>query len=227
MRSKSRIYDFIYRCAMILTMDDINRQLLDQAITNTFMWNFKKGDNIVYNFGVIWALYDAKSGANSTREKKMYIKPIILLQMSIVECILDDFVNRVKDHVYDKVPNISDSQIENFKTKKSDRLENYIAAAKKHNLFNRRQDFYTTMDRLRQARNRFHIQNTKNTPPLNEHDLFTEALLVQCEEILETVVHTMMSKFYRGIKPELQFSKVPLPWPRRTHLPDFEDASLS
>jgi len=186
------------------------------------MWSFKKGDNIVYNFEVIWELYRAKNSAGVSHQGK-YIKPIVLLQVSIIECILDDFVNRVIGHVRDRVPNITPSQINDFKTKKRDKLEHYISAAKKHNLFDTDNDFYDEMDLLRKARNRSHIQNTKYTEPANESSLFNTALLGKSEYVFEVVLERMMTKFFRGTVLSIQFADVPLPWPRVNVLPIVEE----
>lgn len=189
-----------------------------QAITGTFMWSFKKGDNIVYNFDIVWELYKARDAADASHKKK-YNKPIILLQVSIIECILDDFVNRIGQHVHDRVPNITPTQIKDFKTRKIDKLEPYIAASKKHNLFDANDRFYADMDLLRRARNRFHIQNANHLRPANESSLFTSELLHKSERVFEVVLERMMTKFFRGSALNIQFADVPLPWPRVIPLP--------
>jgi hypothetical protein len=177
-----------------MNADEYDR--VGRAITGTFMWSFKKGDNIVYNFDIIWELYRARRAATATHKHK-YNKPIILLQMSIVECILDDFVNRVGQHVRDRIPNITPAQIADFRTKKRDKLEHYIAAAKKHDLFDADDAFYANMDLLRQARNRFHIQNAGRLDPADESVLFRGALLTMAENTFEVVLERMMGKFFR------------------------------
>ena len=200
-------------------MNQEQKEKIEKAITGTFMWSFKKGDNIVYNFEIIWEQYNAKAQAVTWSAKSKFNKPIILLLISIIECILDDFVNRVDQHVNDRVPNITSSQITDFKTKKRDKLEHYIAAAKLHNLFDADDAFYDDLDYLRKARNRFHIQNTKHQLDENESSIFTNSNVNKAERVFETVLERMMTKFFRGASLEIQFSEVPLPWSRATPLP--------
>lgn len=192
-------------------MNTDQRSHMEEAITGTFMWSFKKGDNIIYNFEIVWQLYSLKRTL-TLKDKPMLIKPIIIFQMAIVECILDDFVNRVRGHVNDRIPNISLNQIADFKIKTRDQLEQYIAASRKHDLFDSEDDFYNDMDILRKARNRLHIQNSKSLLPNNEHSLFNEKLLNMSERTIETVLYTMITKFYRGDRQNTEFSKLPLPW---------------
>src|SRR5260370_40723366 len=98
-------------------MNKEERELIEHAITDTFMWSFKKGDNIVYNFEILWELYKAKGGAEQSR-KQYYNKPITLLIVAIIECIFDDFINRVGQHVYDKIPNLTNKEIGLIRAKK-------------------------------------------------------------------------------------------------------------
>ncbi len=181
---------------------------LAEAITGTFMWSFKKGDNIIYNLEIVWELYEAK--ARST-DKRKYIKPIIVTLVSIIECILDDFAYRIRGHVIDAVPNISQADIEEFRTRKYDKLEHYIAASKKFNLFNQPSNFYDLMDELRKARNRVHIQNSRNQLATDEYNVFTEALLTKTQQVFEIVLATMITRFPRNRRTVAPHS-VPLPW---------------
>lgn len=189
-------------------MAPAQRDQLVEAITGTFMWSFKKGDNIVYNLEVVWELYNAKAVSTDGRK---YNKPILVILVSIIECILDDFSHRIVGHVNDRVPNISQADIAKFKTRKYDKLEHYIAAAKKFNLFSKPDSFYDLMDELRKARNRVHIQNTKNQLAADEYNVFTDALLAKAQHVFEIVLGTMIVKFPRGSRAVAPRS-VPLPW---------------
>lgn len=189
-------------------MTQAQLEQLADAITGTFMWSFKKGDNIVYNLEIVWELYDAKSRATN---KKKYNKPIIVTLVSVIECILDDFAYRIRGHVHDTVPNISQADIATFRTKKYDKLEHYIAASKRFNLFGRPDSFYDLLDELRKARNRVHIQNSTNQLAADEYNVFTDALLVKAQGAFEIVLGTMIVKFPRGSRTVAPHS-VPLPW---------------
>lgn len=189
-------------------MTPTQRDQLTEAITGTFMWSFKKGDNIVYNLEVVWGLYNAKAVSADGRK---YNKPILVILVSIVECILDDFSHRIVGHVKDRVPNISQADIAKFRTRKYDKLEHYITASKKFNLFSKPDSFYDLLDELRKARNRVHIQNSKNQLAADEYNVFTDALLVKAQSALEIVLGTMIVKFPRGSRTVAPHS-VPLPW---------------
>lgn len=189
-------------------MSPVQRDRLAEAITDTFMWNFKKGDNIIYNLEIVWELYNAKT---ISTDKQKYNKPIIVTLVSIIECILDDFAYRIRGHVNDAVPNISQADIEKFRTRKYDKLENYIAASKKFNLFNRPNSFYDSMDELRRARNRVRIQNSNNQLAADEYNVFTDALLTKTQQVFEIVLATMIMRFPRNGRTITPHS-VPLPW---------------
>src|SRR2546428_11947745 len=147
-------------------MNKEERELVESAINGTFMWSFKKGDNIVYNFEILWELYKAR-GVKQSRTP-YYNKPITLLIVAIIECIFDDFINRVGQHVYDRIPNLTSKEIILIQAKKLDKLEHYISIAKKYSLFERDASFYETLHFLRRARNRFHIQNSLHHLDPNE-----------------------------------------------------------
>ena len=189
-------------------MTQAQLEQLAEAITGTFMWSFKKGDNIVYNLEVVWELYNARSQSSN---KKKYNKPIIVTLVSVIECMLDDFAYRIRGHVNDTVPNISLADIATFRTKKYDKLEHYIAAAKRFNLFSRPDSFYSQLDDLRKARNRVHIQNSANQLAADEYNVFTDALLTKTQQVFEIVLGTMIIKFPRHGKV-IALHSVPLPW---------------
>jgi hypothetical protein len=185
---------------------------LAEAVTGTFMWSFKKGDNIIYNFEVLWELYHAKKISHYTKKERLN-KPIILILVAIIECILDDFVDRIQQHRYDGVPNITHKEVIEFRSKKLDKFEHYIATARKYNLFDRPDKFYDVLGYLRDARNRLHIQNEKYKLDADEHRVFTDANLVKAERVMEIVLETMMRKYPRGNDPDrIEFKDVELPW---------------
>ena len=63
--------------------------------TNIFFWDFKRIDNVNYNYEIVEKFYKVKKENNNS---KYFNKPIILLLASIIECILYDFVKRVNEH---------------------------------------------------------------------------------------------------------------------------------
>jgi hypothetical protein len=191
-------------------MTTAQRDVLATAITGTFMWSFKKGDNIIYNLEVIWELYGARNSAGATN-KAMYNKPIIVGLMSIIECILDDFANRIVGHVHDPIPNMPQADIAAFRTRKYDKLEHYIAASRRFHLFGTDNSFYDSLNELRKARNRVHIQNSSNQLASDEFNVFTNELLLKAQQAFRVVLSNMIVKFTRNGRT-VPAGSVPLPW---------------
>ena len=184
-----------------------------KAITNTFMWSFKKGDNIIYNYRIVWELYAAKRSLVSDKSESILNKPIIVILTAIIECILDDFVHRTKGATQEGVQNITNTQLDDFKTKKRDKLEQYIQAAKMHNIFNSVDDqVYKNLDAMRQMRNRVHIQNNKQVLEVDENIVYTEHRLKMSEKVFEFVINAMILRFYRWGTPNVTPDTMPYPW---------------
>ena len=194
-------------------MTQEQQDLFATAVTGTFMWNFKKGDDIVYNYDVIWALYEARSAVVSQHAKVKLNKPIVVLLTAITECILDDFTNRTRQFVHERIQNITERQVLDFKTKKRDKLEHYIQAAKKHNILGAtNNDIYDNLDHMRKMRNRVHIQNTKNVLDNDEYAVFTDTNRQLAEQSFEVVIGAMMTRFYRWGSLRITPQDVPYPW---------------
>lgn len=183
------------------------------AITGTFMWSFKKGDNIVYNYDIVWELYKVRALVDDQSSKKKFNKPIIIILASIIECILDDFTNRTQQFVHEKMQNITEAQVRDFKTKKRDKFEHYIQAAKKHNIFDSEDGkIYEDLDFMRKMRNRFHIQNSNYSLDADEYKIFTDSNRRLTEKAFERVIHSMMTRFYRWGGSKTQPKDMLYPW---------------
>src|SRR5260370_17470176 len=107
---------------------------------------------------MLWEVYKASGDEQSQRY--YYNKPITLLIVAIIECIFDDFINRVGQHVYDKIPNLTSKEINLIRAKKLDKLDHYISIAKKYNLFDKYAPFFHTPNFLIPSPNNFPIQNS-------------------------------------------------------------------
>jgi len=110
----------------------------------TFIWSFKKGDNIDYNFLVLEQLYGARNPCGAQDGKSLFNKPIIVTIVAIVECILADFIDRIKQHRHEPIANLSPAQIHSIRYKaKGGRiverqikeLTHFIDQVAKHDLF--------------------------------------------------------------------------------------------
>lgn len=167
------------------------------TINSNFIGNFKLGDNICFNLKILTVLYDYRATANA-QKRLLLRKPIILLNISIVEAVLHDLHGRIRTFTVEGVANLSDSVISYVRGKTIDELEKYIASAKRHDLFDQDDEsFYETLDDLRKLRNRVHIQNTKKHFEPNDQDAFSEGRLILSEQALELVMLAMARKFPR------------------------------
>lgn len=191
-----------------------DKKILQNKITGVFIWDFKKGDNIIYNFEILKALYEAKKHYKGN--KILYNKPITIIIISIIECILDDFVNRIKRRWQDSLPNITPDVIDDFKyikkglsleIKKLEKFTHYIDIVKKHNIFGENENFYEALSLLRDVRNKVHIQDSKE----NESKFFTERNLKLSEKVLERMIKYMIEIYPRWGKKE-DASDIPYPW---------------
>lgn len=173
----------------------------------TFIWSFKKGDNVVYNFRILRSLYEAQSRAGMG-EKGLLNKPIVVIIVAIIECLLADFIDRVKEHRREKVPNLTDDQIHAIRYRRKGgslverqmgALTHFIDEIQKHNLFGvDTDDLYQAMHYFRRVRNRIHIQNSGSTElPENEYAVFTNANLMAAQRLLQSVIETMFRKYFR------------------------------
>lgn len=180
-----------------------------------FICIFKIGDNIVYNFKVLGVLYEQYALLSASPMKRdLLLKPIVLINVSIAEALLFDFLMRIKANVHEGVANIGQNVIDAIRGKQFDKFEHYIAQAKKHDLFDASNtNFYAAMDSLREKRNRIHIQNDRNYSPANEVFAFTEKTKITSEKVLEKIIFTLSSKYPRDSRLHAVEDFV-LPWER-------------
>lgn len=207
-------------------MTKADRDIAIEMITNSFMWSFKKGDNIIYNLNVLWVLYRAQKTAKDGAG--FFVKPMIVTITAITECILEDFVTRIFDRNIDPLPNITPKVVSEIKYKGKDKnieirklseFNHYIAQIKKHDLFGKSNKFYDALDLLRQVRNRVHIQNNKALLEPDEVDVYTEKRLLLAEKVLEVLIKEMIIKFPRNKPTKRDISEFPFPWKTHKYIP--------
>lgn len=192
----------------------------------TFIWSFKKGDNVLYNFAILRSLYEAQAKAGVT-EKSLFNKPIVVIIVAIIECLVADFIDRVKEHRREKVPNLTDDQIHAIRYKEKGgslverqmrELTHFIDQIQKHNLFGvETDDLYEAMHYFRRVRNRIHIQNSQSTDlPADEYAVFTRQNLTAAQRLLESVIEAMFTKYYRQQERDkltsIEVRRFPYPW---------------
>lgn len=75
------------------------------VIDSGFIGDFKLGDNICFNLGILKTLYALREAG--TRQEKLHLqKPIILLNVSIIEAVLCDFHGRIQSFTKEGVSNL-------------------------------------------------------------------------------------------------------------------------
>jgi len=196
-----------------------------EEVVFTFIWSFKCGDNILYNFSVLQKLYEARKKLNEGQA--LFNKPITVIIVSIIECIIADFIDRVKDHRNEPVPNLTSTEINDFRyTEKGGtlvwkdftKLTHFINQIKKHDIFDTKTPrFYQVLDYFRQVRNRIHIQmGHKDKLPPNESEIFTDKNLELVQLLLARVIEKMFVKFPRPQNADklsvIDVKQFPYPW---------------
>lgn len=168
-------------------------------IKSDFIGKFKLGDNINHNLKILEVLYSYYS--NDQNNRMFLNKPIILTIVSIIEAVLYDFHLKAKLFTSEGITGLPTQILEYIRNKKLDKLEQYIASAKKHDFFDLADtDFYDALEELRKLRNRIHIQNEKNYFEDDESRAFCGERKKQAEMVLEKVMTVMSAKFSRGDK---------------------------
>jgi len=172
-----------------------------------FFWGFKRMDNAVYNYRIIESLVLSNSD--------LMVKPIVILTISIVECILYDFLTRVQQHVNEKVVSLTDDEIESIKGKElPNALNNYIELCKKYQIFTN--DINDELCRFCEIRNRVHIQNVKGYWPPDESFLWNKKLGIEAGELLRSIILNLSENYPRPssfhCSPEITIEAFPFPW---------------
>lgn len=178
--------------------------------TAQFFWDFKRMDNVNYNFRIVELLYTEKK----KNDNPLFIKPIIIILISIIECMLYDFIIRIQTHSADKIPNLEQNIIDDIKAKEIDQFEVIIAQVKKQNLLRAspNSNIYSDLDLLRKIRNRVHIQNTQQQLNRDDYNVFTKENLQLAEKSLERVCEVLCNVYPRWGKQPLLMADFPRPW---------------
>lgn len=182
------------------------------TVPANFFCLFKTGDNVIYNLTSLRCLYGAYHAADN-QGKEGLIKPIVLLEVAIIEAILHDFHFRIRANVIEGISGLGSDVVNYIRGKQLDELEAYIASARKHDFFSEaNSNFYDRLDELRKVRNRIHIQNTKHYKPADENLIFTEDIKTSTERCLEKVVKTMASSHPRPVNLQGYVGGLVFPW---------------
>lgn len=152
-------------------------------INSWFIGWFKVWDNINYNLKILNKLYFYYN--TEQEDKNLLLKPIIILIVSIIEALLDDYFFRIYSFTREWVNGVPKEKLEEIRKKKYEKFETFISWSKKHNLFNSDELFYEELHYLRDIRNKIHIQLNN----CNEDQVFTdfekEKAEIKCKYIMD------------------------------------------
>jgi hypothetical protein len=177
--------------------------------TAIFFWDFKRMDNVNYNFKIVKALFNLRNHHSPELNK-----PIILLLAAIIECILYDFVRRVTEHRRELIPGIDESVIDDTRNKICDQFEPLIAHVRKHNLLESTKEngLYETLDYIRKLRNRIHIQNRQQQLDKDEANIWTDEDVQKASSSLEKVCEVLCNSYPRPSRELIPMTDFPRPW---------------
>ncbi|MEX2128251.1 MAG: hypothetical protein WD871_08420 [Xanthobacteraceae bacterium] len=125
--------------------------IVSEEIPCNFVGEFKVGDNLVFNAGLLRSLVDANNDGT-------FNKLIVLQAGAIVEAALGQIIYRAKNHTREGVPEMSEEDRSAIEGKKADNFNNIIGVMKKHKLLDELgADIYDELHKLRKYRNKVHI----------------------------------------------------------------------
>ena len=123
-----------------------------EIIKCNFIGDFKVGDNILANGNALCRL-------SATNDNNTFNKLMVVQAGSIVEAALDQIIYRVRNHTREGVPSIPVEDIYKIRGSDIGRFNNIIQAMKRYMLLDGLGGtIYDDLDRLRELRNRVHIQ---------------------------------------------------------------------
>lgn len=178
---------------------------------SSFIGDFKLADNVAHSLDVVRTLRTLREEAIPARKRYLQ-KPMIILNVAIIESLLYDLHKRVKWFTREGVTGMPANIITYIRGKQIDKLETFIQSCRKHDLFDELgSTFYDDLDLLRRIRNRVHLQNERNDLEPDDANAFSEERLVLSERAVEFVMMTLEAKHPR---PGNTYTKpFHLPWP--------------
>jgi hypothetical protein len=182
------------------------------TVNNTFITNFKIGDNIHHNLEVLKSLY-ASEELLPEKRKKYLEKPITVILVCICEAIIFDFIERSKILTREGIIGLPEASLIELRQSNTWNFE------KKINLFNRlnilqtnNEHVYEYLEKLSWLRNRMHIQNEKNRFEADEIKAFKKSRRVEAEKMLELLMKKISKLYPRPKQMHGYVKDFELPW---------------
>lgn len=184
--------------------------LLD-AYSCVFFWDFKRMDNVNYNFEIINLLSIC---ASMQPEPKYLYKPIYILISAIIECTLYDHLCRIYERRKEHFPNLDEEDIAGIRQGNfPSRLSKIIKKIRRHAVFGSDTDaICLEIDKISIIRNRVHIQNESMTIPLDEKYIWTSENLKACGSLLKKIYIKLCIDYPRPDRAIPELTDFPEPW---------------
>lgn len=186
-----------------------------------FIWSYKVGDNLAFNFKSLFFLYENRESAIDVK-KYLLNKYICVTIVAIIEAIFYDFILRLdgaKSHFPSSIPPNKRTLIkkvlssDKVKLKSKDvltgatteflRVKNYslnemIKIMNQFELLGVADDpLYKRLKKAAMLRNRIHIVNWFNNFEVDEEGVFVDSRVIALERLLESVINIMADRYER------------------------------
>ncbi|HAT1825575.1 TPA: hypothetical protein JBA24_14390 [Legionella pneumophila] len=170
-------------------------------------------DNVNYNYVIAEKLIQI---ALNSKDQEYFYKPIYLLIAAIIECTLYDFLKKINEHRYEKIPNLTKKEASAIQDMKvPNKLNCFNNICKKHQFFGSSDDsIYDRIHKTAEIRNRIHIQNGKGTAPRDESILWNAQIVKDCGRLLKQIFELMCNKYPRPgqFHDNPTMAEFPEPW---------------
>ncbi len=164
-----------------------------ETIKCNFIGEFKVGDNIIANGKALCRL-------SAMNEDGTFNKLMVIQAGSIVEAALDQIFYRAQNFTNEGVPNIAAESLKKIRETEIERFHNIIEAMSKYELLNGLgKTIYADLHRLREFRNRVHIQfddKPKGTDR-DDHRAFDKATVVWSLSLCIKMLNHLRDRFPR------------------------------
>lgn len=180
-----------------------------ETLTCHFIGDFKVADNIAENGKALCSLRELN-------REGVFNKLIVVQAGSIVEAALDQIIYRAQNFTREGVPNISEDDLKLIRDTKIDRFNNIIQAASKYRLLDGiKAGIYDDLHRLRQLRNRVHIQFDDEPKGIGREDAaaFNDGSVKWALDLCITVIKHLNHQFPRPKELQSYSRDICLPIP--------------
>lgn len=174
-------------------------------------WDFKRADNVEYNFEIMEILIN---DAKESDKKNYYVKPLILIMTSILECLLYDLLKRGNEARNEPINLTEDQKSSLEDITVPSKFGNFIDLSQSNKLLGPDNDIYKKLRDFLDCRNRIHIQNIDQEKPLHEQELWTVDSLKDCGNLIMEIFKYCCENFPRpeGFHGNPSLNDFPQPW---------------